>query len=85
MPSLLEETADYQQGYDDAIATDKERIVDAYHSGYRRGYRDSNTDRYGFGWYNGLMIGTLGTLICGWVMHATTYQSKSLEVSFGKR
>ena len=73
------------KGYEDGMSSECERTIDAYHDGYRHGYRDSRKDRYGFGWYNGLMIGTIGTIICGWVLHVTGNQSKTLDVSFGKR
>lgn len=81
----MQESADYQKGYDDGLTAERDCIVDAYYDGYRRGYRDARADRYGFGWYNGLMIGTLGTLICGWIIHITSNQNKVLDITFGKR
>ena len=30
-----------------------------YHAGYKQGYRDACEDRYWYGWYSGLMMGTL--------------------------
>ena len=82
---VMEEIADYQQGYEDGIATERESNINAYHDGYRRGYRDSRADRYGFGWYNGLMMGTLGTIICGIVLHMTGASTKSNEIPYQKR
>jgi hypothetical protein len=80
-----QESADYQKGYEDGIMVEQDSVVNAYYDGYRRGFRDARKDRYDNGWYNGLMIGTLGTFICGWVVHITSNQHKVLDVSFGKR
>ena len=47
-----------------------------YHKGYKHGYRDAGEDRYWNGWYGGLMMGTLISMIGGLIIATTTKKSR---------
>ena len=59
----------FKDGYKDCRNSD-------YHSGYKHGYRDASEDRYWMGWYSGLMMGTLVSMIGGIVMYTTNKKSR---------
>jgi len=44
-----------------------------YHAGYKQGYCDACEDRYWYGWYSGLMM---GTLIGGVLMYIVDKKSR---------
>jgi len=75
---------EYQNEYEDRLTAEQDTIVDAYYEGYRRGHRDARKEYNTFGWYNGILIGTIGTLIGGWILHISGNQHKSVDISFGK-
>lgn len=60
-----EKEAEYEKGYEDGIVAERDGIIDAYYDGYRRGFRDSRTERNGYSWYNGFMMGALVPFVCG--------------------
>jgi hypothetical protein len=78
--SVLEENEDYQRGYDDGLAAEKETIVDAYYDGYRRGHRDGRRESYSYGLYTGVLIGTITTMCCGLAMYVTNSRSLSSAI-----
>jgi hypothetical protein len=63
----------YNQGFKDGM---KECRNSDYHSGYKHGYRDATEDRYWYGWYSGLTMGALTTIVGGIVMYTTTKKSR---------
>ena len=63
----------YTEGFKDGY---KECRNSDYHSGYKHGYRDATEDRYWIGWYSGLMMGTLVSMIGGIVMYTTTKKNR---------
>jgi hypothetical protein len=63
----------YNEGFKDGM---KECRNSDYHSGYKHGYRDATEDRYWYGWYSGLTMGALTTIVGGIVMYTTTKKSR---------
>jgi hypothetical protein len=63
----------YSKGCKDGLSEYKYR---EYHTGYKHGYRDAGEDRYWNGWYSGIMIGTLGSIISGLIIAITTKKSR---------
>jgi hypothetical protein len=62
----------FKEGYNESNKDFRKR---EYHAGYKQGYRDACEDRYWYGWYSGLMVGTLAT-IGGILMYTTSKKSR---------
>jgi hypothetical protein len=63
----------YNQGFKDGYNELRNR---EYHAGYKHGYRDACEDRYWNGWYGGLMIGSLVSIIGGFILCTTTKKNR---------
>jgi hypothetical protein len=63
----------YNEGYKEGSNEYRHR---EYHTGYKHGYRDAGEDRYWFGWYSGLMMGTLTAIVGGLIIATTTKKNR---------